>query len=101
MSNSVTKPQGATSYKETAFGIIPRTKLLQLEIEGTKKGLEYIDEVITKDKNTPITPELICKLHDISFGWIFPDWAGKYRKIQVTFSAFTSRMPLLSTRQSC
>lgn len=86
MSNSSTKPQGTTSYKETAYGIIPRTKLLQLEIEGTKKGLEYIDEVITKDKNTPVTSQLICKLHDVSFGWIFPEWAGKYRKIQVTFS---------------
>src|SRR5258706_5140316 len=86
MSTSGTKPKGATSYKETAFGIIPRAKLLQLEIEGTKKGLEYVGIVVDKDKNTSITPELICKLHDVSFGWIFPNWAGKYRKIQVTFS---------------
>lgn len=86
MKQPSTKPQGATSYKETAFGIIPRSKLLKLEIEGTKKGLEYISEVISKDKNVVITPELICKLHDISFGWIFPNWAGHYRKIQVTFS---------------
>ncbi len=40
MKRSTTKPRGATSYKETAFGIIPRSKLLQLEIEGTKKGLD-------------------------------------------------------------
>lgn len=32
MRKSSTKPQGATSYKETAFGIIPRSKLLKLEI---------------------------------------------------------------------
>ncbi len=80
-----TKPKGATSYKETAFGIIPRSKLIQLELEGTKRGLEYIDELTRKGKSN-ITPELICKLHQISFGWIFPEWAGKYRKIQVTFS---------------
>lgn len=87
MKKASTRPQGATSYKETAFGIISRLKLLQLEIEGTKKGLEYISKLIEKDKNAPIiTPELICKLHDVSFGWIFPNWAGKYRKIQVTFS---------------
>lgn len=86
MSKSSTNPQGATSYKDTAFGIIPRGKLLQLEIEGTKKGLEYIYEVISRDKNTRLIHELICKLHDVSFGWIFPEWAGKYRKIQVTFS---------------
>ena len=33
-----TKPEGATSYKETSFGIIPRSKLLKLEIEGTNKA---------------------------------------------------------------
>lgn len=86
MRKASTKPQGATSYKETAFGIIPRSKLLQLEIEGIKKGLEYIDRVVSKDKNVTITSAFICKLHDTSFGWIFLDWAGKYRKIQVTFS---------------
>jgi len=86
MQKSSTKPQGATSYKETAFGIISRSRLLKLEIEGTKKGLEYIGEVVRKDKDFSITPKLICKLHDISFGWIFPNWAWKYRKIQVTFS---------------
>jgi len=60
--------------------------LLQLEIEGTKKGLEYIYNVIRRNEESTITPEFICKLHQIAFGWIFPQWAGKYRKIQVTFS---------------
>jgi Fic family protein len=86
MSQSGTKPKGATSYKETAFGIIPRSKLLQLEIEGTKKGLEYIYGLVQKHKDIHVTPDLIGKLHDVSFGWIFPKWAGKYRKVQVTFS---------------
>ncbi|MGH7204019.1 MAG: Fic family protein [Candidatus Levyibacteriota bacterium] len=86
MSTSGTKPRGATSYKETAFGILPRAKLLQLEIKGTKKGLEYLYNLVKKNSNTSITPEFICKLHDISFAWIFPQWAGTYRKIQVTFS---------------
>lgn len=86
MKKSSTKPRGATSYKETAFGIIPRSKLLKLEIEGTKKGLEYISNILKTNNNAPVTPELIRKLHDVSFGWIFPQWAGKFRKIQVTFS---------------
>ena len=30
------KRPGETSYKETAFGIIPRSKLIPLEIEGIK-----------------------------------------------------------------
>lgn len=86
MVKATTKPKGATSYKETAFGIIPRSKLIQLELEGTKRGLEYISELIQRRKSSKITPYLICKLHEISFAWIFPKWAGKYRKIQVTFS---------------
>lgn len=86
MTKTSTKPKGATSYKETAFGIIPRSKLLKLEIEGTKKGLDFIYNLVKKDKNVKMTSELICQLHNISFGWIFPDWAGKYRKIQVTIS---------------
>lgn len=51
MKKSATKPQGATSYKETAFGIIPRSKLLQLEIEGTKKGIEFIDSLVASSKH--------------------------------------------------
>ena len=66
--SSSTKPVGATSYKDTAFGIIPREKLLQFEIEGTKKGLEYIQTIISKSKTNKITTEFICKLHDVSFG---------------------------------
>ena len=37
-----TKPKSATSYKETAFGILPRTKLVALGAEGIKKAQEYI-----------------------------------------------------------
>lgn len=43
-------------------------------------------DLVKKQKSVVITPELICALHGIAFGWIFPRWAGKYRKIQVTFS---------------
>ena len=86
MKQTATKPKGSTSYKETKFGIISRPRLLELEIEGTKKGLDFIFQLFKKNKNIEITPELICKLHQSSFGWIFPKWAGKYRKIQVTIS---------------
>ncbi len=86
MVKASTKPKGATSYKETTFGIIPRSKLLHFEVEGTKKGLEFIADWVQKNKQTKITPEFICKLHKVAYGWIFPNWAGKYRKIQVTFS---------------
>jgi|SRR5579859_506577 len=81
-----TKPPGATSYKETAFGVMSRTKLLPLEIEGTKRGLEYIYDLLKASQTIEITSHFIRELHAVSFRWIFPDWAGKFRTIQVTYS---------------
>lgn len=86
MKKSSTKPEDTTSYKETSFGIIPRSKLLKLELEGTKKGLDFIYRLVAKNKAIDINPYFICKLHQISFGWIFPQWAGKFRKVPVTVS---------------
>ncbi len=86
MAKTKTKPKGTTSYKETALGILPRLRLVKLELEGTKKGLEYIHYLVAKGSVSTVTPGLICTLHKVSFGWIFPKWAGKYRTIGVTFS---------------
>lgn len=89
MKRSSTKPKGATSYKETAFGIIPRSKLLRLELEGTKKGLELIAKIFKQE----ITSDLILAIHKEAFGWIFPSWAGKYRTIRVEFSGKEAVLP--------
>lgn len=86
MSKSNTKPKGATSYKNTAFGTIPRSRLVKLEIEGIKRGLEYLENLLNKQKDIKITPDLILELHKVSFGWIFSKWAGKLRSVQVIFS---------------
>lgn len=83
MNKGSSKPKGATSHKETAFGIIPRSQLLRLEIKGVKKGLEHVGRSYLHQSISPI---YILKLHNISFGWIFPDWAGKYRTIRVEYS---------------
>lgn len=81
-----TKPKGATNYKETAFGILPRLKIVQLEKRGVAKSLAYILKLSTK--KTKITPRLICDIHRKGFGFIFPDWAGKFRTIEVTVGDF-------------
>lgn len=77
-----TKPKSATSYKETAFGILPRSKVVMLEQQGVKKVLEYI--LLLSNKETKITPDLIKDIHQIGFGFIFPDWAGRFRTVDVT-----------------
>ncbi len=79
-----TKPKDATSFKETKFGIISRSKLVKLETEGTKKGLKFIKTLSKKD--FLISPKLILDIHKKSFGWIFPKWAGKFRIIEVEVS---------------
>lgn len=81
-----TKPKSATSYKETTFGILPRSRVVELEQEGIKKAQLYILKLA--DKKSKITSELICKVHGEGFGFIFPDWAGKFRIVDVTVGEY-------------
>lgn len=81
-----TKPKNATSFKETKMGIVPRSKLVKLEAEGVKRGLRFIKSLSKKDFS--ISSELILAIHKKCFGWIFPKWAGKFRKIEVEISGY-------------
>lgn len=81
-----TKPKGATSLKETAFGILPRSKIIPLEAEGIKKALQYI--IRLSEKKAKITPDIIQDIHKEAFSFIFPDWAGKFRTIDVTVGEY-------------
>lgn len=76
---------GETSHKETAFGIIPRSKLIPLEIEGIKRAWDFVLKVNAK-KKLPLTSDFIKKIHKIGFGWIFPEFGGKFRNIDVAVS---------------
>src|SRR5438552_3469194 len=84
---SSTKPKSATSYKETSFGILPRSKVVELEKQGVKNALEYVIKL--SEQNTKITPNVILDIHKEGFGFIFPKWAGKYRNIEVTVGDYT------------
>lgn len=94
-----TLPKSATSYTDTAFGVIPRSKVVVIEREGVKKALQYIIKLSEEKKQ--ITPELISNVHREGFGFIFPDWAGKFRTIDVTVGEYEpphySRIPELVT----
>lgn len=81
----MTRKLGETSYKETAFGIIPRSELIPLEIEGTKRAWDFILKKSIKGK-LPLTPSFIKEMHKIGFGWIFPTMGGKFRTIEITVS---------------
>src|SRR3990167_1191840 len=75
---------GDTSYKQTKYGILPRLKVLKLEVLGTKKGLILL-KGFSKD-NKRITADLIKKVNKDCFSDILVDDAGKFRTIQVTYS---------------
>lgn len=97
-----TKPKDATSFKEAKIGIIPRSKLIKLEAQGIRRGLKFIENLSKKDFS--ISSELILILHKKCFGWIFPDWGGKFRKIEVEVSGHQApnfyRVPILM-KQFC
>lgn len=74
-----------TSYKETTLGIIGRSKLIPLEIKGIKKAWDFALKENTKGK-IAITPAFLQKVHQVGFGWIFPDRMGKFRTVDVIVS---------------
>lgn len=75
---------GETSYRETALGIIPRSKLIPLEIEGTKRAWDFV--LRKARKPFTITPDLLKEVHEVGFGWIFPKMGGRFRTIDVEVS---------------
>ena len=79
---------GETSYKETTFGVIPRSELIPLEIEGTKKAWDFVMKEYGKGA-IPLTPDFLKKVHKRGFGWIFPEIGGRFRTIEVTVSGHT------------
>jgi len=88
---SSTKPKSSTSFKETSFGILPRERVVEFEKQGVKKALEQI--IALSEKRTTITPQVILNIHKKGFGFIFPDWAGKYRLIEVTVGDYIPPLP--------
>ncbi len=73
---------GETSYKETSFGIIPRSKLILLEIEGIKRAWDFVLQKQNQN-SLPLTVEFLKKVHAVGFKWIFPEFSGKFRNIEV------------------
>lgn len=74
---------GATSYRQTKYGVLPRSKILRLEVLGTKKGLIFLNQAKINNK---LTSDFIKQIHKISFSEILMEDAGKFRVVQVTYS---------------
>lgn len=76
---------------------MPRSKIVSLEREGVRRALNYVLK-LSKDK-IAITPKVILNIHNVGFGFIFPDWAGKFRIVDVIVGMYEpphySRIPEL------
>ncbi len=79
---------GETGYKQTAFGILPRSKLIPLEVEGIKRAWDFVVKK-SEEKEDMLTPHFLRDVHQEGFGWIFPDMGGMFRKIDVSVSHHT------------
>lgn len=75
---------GATSYKQTKYGILPRSNVLKLEVMGTRKGLLFLNQQVKTNKK--LNPDFIKQVHKISFSEILADNSGKFRTIQIQYS---------------
>lgn len=78
------KVPGETSWKETKFGILPRSKVIQLEVQGTQKGLLLLRQI--SEAKEPLSIDLIKKIHKVSFDDILQNHAGVFRTTQVEYS---------------
>lgn len=78
------KISSETSWKETKFGILPRSRVIQLEIQGTQKGLLLLQQIAQNKKLLSL--EFIKKIHKKCFGDILQNYAGVFRTIQVEYS---------------
>jgi fido (protein-threonine AMPylation protein) len=76
-----TRPIDSTRYLETAQGTKTYSEVAEILAVSVAKTIETI--INGSPENILITPEWICKTHNDIAGSLFPDWAGRFRDINV------------------
>lgn len=76
-----TRPLDSTRFFDTAQGIKTYSEVAEILAVAVTKTIEALIERNPADID--ITPEWLCKLHGDIAGSIFPDWAGRFRDINV------------------
>lgn len=76
-----TRPLDSTRYFDTALGIKKYSEVAEILAVAVTKTIEALIERNPADID--ITPEWLCKLHGDIAGLIFPDWAGRFRDVNV------------------
>lgn len=76
-----TRPLDSTRYFETAQGIKTYSEVSEILAASVTKTIGVIIDKTPEDIH--ITPEWICQIHNDIAGTLFPDWAGRFRDINV------------------
>ncbi|MGC2063409.1 MAG: Fic family protein, partial [Thermodesulfovibrionales bacterium] len=76
-----TRPVDSTRYLETALGIKSYAEVAEVLAVAVARSIEALIEKDPADIR--ISPEWICILHGDIAGGLFPDWAGRFRDINV------------------
>jgi fido (protein-threonine AMPylation protein) len=82
-----TRPLDSTRYFETAQGIKTYSEVSEILAVSVAKAIEAIIERTPEEIN--VTPEWICKLHGDIASSLFPDWAGRFRAVNVVVGTHT------------
>ena len=77
-----THPLNSTRYFETSQGIKSYSEASEIIAVSVAKTIEAI--IYQTPNDIHITPEWICKLHNDIAGLLFPNWAGRFRDVNVT-----------------
>jgi len=76
-----TRPLDSTRYFETAQGRKTYSEVAEILAVSVAKTIETIINGSLED--ILVTPEWICKIHNEIGGLLFPDWAGRFRDVNV------------------
>jgi len=82
-----TRPVDSTRYFETAQGNLSYSQVSEIIAVSVKKSIEAIIGQTPAD--IQVTPEWICKLHNDIAGSLFPEWAGRFRDVNVVVGTHT------------
>jgi Fic family protein len=82
-----THPLDSTRFFETARGIKTYSEVSEILAVSVVKSVEAI--IDRTPEEITITSEWICRLHADIAGSLFPDWAGRFRDINVRVGSHT------------
>ena len=91
MAGGTTPPHGATRFIETAQGVLSYAQLAPLLAERVL----LVERSIASGEfaGSAISPDLVCEFHRRLCGDLVPDWAGRWRTIEVRVGDHTPPPP--------